>query len=96
MLRCYRASGVGFKEERPGTDDEPFHLPGERDPMLESVIRVMCPNLRCRAILAVPSEARGRLVRCRNCGSNIKIPEKKEAAPSPPADATPPAPEKKK
>ncbi len=43
-----------------------------------SVVRIMCPNLRCRAVLAVPPEARGRLVRCRNCGMNIKIPTKAE------------------
>lgn len=47
--------------------------------MPESVIRVMCPNLRCRTILAVPGEARGRLVRCRGCGTNIKVPPKQEA-----------------
>jgi len=45
--------------------------------MPEAAIRIMCPNLRCRAVLAVPPEARGRLVRCRNCGMNIKIPQKK-------------------
>ncbi|MDX2114886.1 MAG: hypothetical protein SFZ24_04590 [Planctomycetota bacterium] len=44
--------------------------------MPENVIRVMCPNLRCRAILAVPAGARGRLVRCRACATNIKIPTK--------------------
>lgn len=38
---------------------------------------MMCPNLRCRAILGVPSEARGRTVRCRNCGSSIRIPKPK-------------------
>jgi hypothetical protein len=37
-------------------------------------IRVMCPNLTCRKILAVPSAARGKTVRCRGCGTNIKIP----------------------
>jgi hypothetical protein len=42
-------------------------------------IRVMCPNLTCRKILAVPSAARGKTVRCRGCGTNIKIPN---AAPS--------------
>lgn len=50
------------------------------------IVRIMCPNLRCRAVLAVPPEARGRLVRCRNCGMNIKIPAKSEpvkAEPSP-------------
>ncbi|MBL8745064.1 MAG: hypothetical protein JNK58_01770 [Phycisphaerae bacterium] len=54
--------------------------------MPENVIRVMCPNLRCRSILAVPSDARGRLVRCKTCGTNIKIPQKAETK----ADAAPP------
>lgn len=58
--------------------------------MPESVVRVMCPNLRCRAVLAVPSEARGRKVRCRNCGMNILVPPKPEPKPDAPAEATPP------
>ncbi|HVZ93370.1 MAG TPA: hypothetical protein VG797_02560 [Phycisphaerales bacterium] len=62
-------------------------------------IRVMCPNLRCRAVLGVPEGARGRLVRCKNCGMNIRIPQKQEAKPAdaaaPPADA-PAAPPAKK
>lgn len=37
-------------------------------------IRVMCPNLTCRKILAVPASARGKTVRCRGCGTNIRIP----------------------
>ena len=44
--------------------------------MANSTVRVMCPNLRCRAVLAVPGEARGRMVRCRNCGMNIMVPPK--------------------
>ena len=42
----------------------------------ENVIRIMCPNLKCRAVLGVPPEARGRLVRCRNCGGKIMVPKK--------------------
>jgi len=52
--------------------------------MPENLIRVMCPNLRCRAVLAVPEDTRGRLVRCRNCGMNVKIPQKNESSPPPP------------
>jgi hypothetical protein len=37
-------------------------------------IRVMCPNLTCRKILAVPTSARGKTVRCRGCATNIRIP----------------------
>lgn len=46
------------------------------------MIRIMCPNLKCRAVLGVPPEARGRLVRCNSCGTTIKIP-KSDAAPAP-------------
>lgn len=50
-----------------------------------SAIRIMCPNLRCRAVLAVPAEARGRMVRCQSCGSSIKVPAKRE--PQAPAES---------
>ncbi len=40
----------------------------------ETVIRIMCPNLACKRILAVPAHARGKLVRCRTCGTTIRIP----------------------
>ena len=44
-------------------------MPGNED-----VVRIMCPNLGCQRVLAVPSAARGKVVRCRGCGSNIRIP----------------------
>lgn len=66
------------------------------------VIRIMCPNLKCRSILGVPAEARGKLVRCRKCGTNIEIPQRREIpspepaeAPGEDAGANPPAPAKK-
>ena len=37
-------------------------------------IRIICPNLACQRLLAVPEMARGEVVRCRGCGSNIKVP----------------------
>ena len=40
----------------------------------EASIRMMCPNLTCRKVLAVPCTARGKTVRCRNCGTNIRVP----------------------
>ena len=44
-------------------------------PMSESEsLRIMCPNLSCRKILAIPPAARGKTVRCRACATNIKIP----------------------
>lgn len=50
--------------------------------MANDTVRIMCPNLSCRKILAVPTVARGKTVRCRNCGTNIRVP----------APAAPPAP----
>ena len=37
-------------------------------------IRIMCPNLTCRKVLAVPSGCRGKTVRCRSCTTNIRVP----------------------
>ena len=56
---------------------------------MDNVIRIMCPKLTCRRILAVPTEARGQTVRCRGCGTTIKIPAKPLPAPVPvePGDA---------
>ncbi len=48
--------------------------------MGESTIRIMCPNLTCRKVLAVPPIARGKTVRCRTCGTNIRVPEAKKTA----------------
>lgn len=51
-------------------------------------IRIMCPALSCRRILAVPVSSRGKNVRCRNCGAMIRVPEKSAAPlPSPTAAA---------
>jgi hypothetical protein len=47
----------------------------------------MCPNLACKRVLAVPGHARGKLVRCRSCGINIRIPLVKEATPTKPEEA---------
>ena len=43
------------------------------------VIRIMCPNLGCQRVLAVPDRARGKLVRCRSCGTNIRIPAMRDS-----------------
>lgn len=42
--------------------------------MSDDPIRIMCPSLSCRKVLAVPSNARGKSVRCRNCGTVIRVP----------------------
>jgi len=46
-------------------------------------IKVMCPNLTCRRVLAVPGAARGKVVRCRHCSTTIKIPAAPAAAAAP-------------
>jgi len=49
--------------------------------MSDQNIRIKCPNLTCRKVLAVPGIARGKAVRCKNCGTLIRIPEaSKDAA----------------
>ena len=53
----------------------------------EDLIRIMCPNLSCQRILAVPEAARGKIVRCRVCGMNVRIPEGKSAQPATPQPA---------
>ncbi|MEZ6235130.1 MAG: hypothetical protein R3B68_13160 [Phycisphaerales bacterium] len=44
----------------------------------DSGLRIMCPTLTCRKILAVPAQARGKTVRCKYCNASIRIPPKKE------------------
>ncbi|HNB59885.1 MAG TPA: hypothetical protein PK308_06195 [Phycisphaerales bacterium] len=60
-------------------------------------IRIMCPSLTCRKILAVPVTSRGKNVRCKNCGATIRVPDnrgggKPADAPAPGAAAQPNAP----
>ncbi|MCH2149318.1 MAG: hypothetical protein MK095_07775 [Phycisphaerales bacterium] len=43
-------------------------------PMSSQTFRVKCPNLECQRLLAVPSQARGQLVRCLHCRTNLKVP----------------------
>ncbi len=58
----------------------------------EQTVRIMCPNLNCRRVLAVPESARGKTVRCRNCATNIRVPQPGQSAGSPPAAPAQPAP----
>ena len=43
---------------------------------------LLCPNLRCRKMLSVPEEVRGKTVICRHCQTIVRVPQK------PPATAT--------
>ena len=44
-------------------------------------VRMMCPNLVCRVVLAVPESCRGKTVRCKTCGTNIRVPLRSAATP---------------
>ncbi len=46
--------------------------------MVRTVI-IICPNLRCRALLQVPESVRGKKVRCGHCGTHFIIPSKEES-----------------
>lgn len=37
-------------------------------------ITLMCPNLKCRAVLIVPDETRGKKVVCSKCGNTLSVP----------------------
>jgi LSD1 subclass zinc finger protein len=50
--------------------------------MGKTVIKMMCPNLRCRKLLSVPAQLRGKNVRCANCGAYVKVPGAKKKAES--------------
>ncbi len=50
--------------------------------------QLICPNLRCRKILSVPEEMRGKLVKCQHCQTSFRVPATKLVS-------TTPIPEKK-
>jgi predicted Zn finger-like uncharacterized protein len=39
--------------------------------------QIICPNLRCRKILSVPDEVRGKLVKCQHCQTMFRVPDAK-------------------
>ncbi|MEX0775180.1 MAG: hypothetical protein WD042_05640 [Phycisphaeraceae bacterium] len=55
--------------------------------MPSDIVRIMCPSLKCRSVLSVPASARGKIVRCRECGTRVSVPSgqaiKPEAAAAP-------------
>ena len=38
-------------------------------------VQLICPNLRCKKILSVPDEVRGKLVKCQHCRTMFRVPE---------------------
>ncbi len=41
---------------------------------MAETVRMICPNLQCQSILAVPVTARGKTIRCSGCGTTIRVP----------------------
>lgn len=37
--------------------------------------QLICPSLRCRKILTVPDDVRGKLVKCQHCQTMFRVPE---------------------
>jgi hypothetical protein len=44
-------------------------------------VQLICPNLRCRKILSVPDDVRGKLVKCQHCHTNFRVPENRKPEP---------------
>ena len=42
---------------------------------------IICPNLKCRKILAVPDEVRGKSVKCQHCQTLLRVPDDKKSVP---------------
>jgi len=61
--------------------------------MSDQMVRIMCPNLTCRKVLSIPDVARGKTVRCKACGTNIRIPANKPAPAPKPDQQSPSQPE---
>src|SRR5437016_2788199 len=37
-------------------------------------VQIVCPNLRCRKLLSVPDDARGKIVKCHHCRTVLRVP----------------------
>ena len=45
------------------------------DTSYEMAVTIVCPHLKCRSILQVPDNVRGKKVRCGRCGKNFIVPK---------------------
>lgn len=52
-------------------------------------VTLLCPNLRCRAVLQVPDTVRGKTVRCGHCATVFAVPMAKSERETPKAPAKP-------
>ena len=48
-------------------------------------VHVICPSLRCRKILTLADEVRGKNVTCRYCQMQFRVPQLRRAADAPSA-----------
>lgn len=44
-------------------------------------VMMICPNLKCRKVLSVPAQYRGKHVKCQFCGLTLAVPAGKSGAP---------------
>ena len=49
-------------------------------------VTLFCPNLKCRSILQVPDNTRGKKVKCGQCGTAFFVPTEKAPVRTPAAD----------
>jgi hypothetical protein len=40
----------------------------------QMAVQMMCPSLRCRRLLQVSEDARGKLVQCQHCQTKFRVP----------------------
>ena len=52
-------------------------------------VHVICPSLRCRKILTMNDDVRGKLVKCRYCDMEFRVPQLKRT-PIAPAESLQP------
>lgn len=51
-------------------------------------VQIICPNLKCRKILSVPDDARGKMVRCQHCQNQFRVPNSKRPELAKPSQTT--------
>jgi len=42
--------------------------------------QLLCPNIKCKKILAVPEQTRGKIVRCSHCQTAFRVPVARDEA----------------
>jgi LSD1 subclass zinc finger protein len=41
-------------------------------------IQLICPSLKCRKLLTVPDDVRGKMVKCQYCQTTFRVPDGKK------------------